>query len=158
MTDELSPPLAVVESDGSSSEGGDLAQQQPSAANATATQGGPSVDLLGGSLNGSLEDLVCSFDEIVSACFRDYSEPTAPIAPVQSRSEEEILTTSQVWWTLTGNFGHLPPLNWAQSRIRHMHESVLPLRSDSDHLENDLDCVDGSEDEEIHRPLTITPW
>ncbi len=37
----------------------------------------------GDSVTGSLEDLVNSFDEKLSQCFRDYQEQAEKIAPVQ---------------------------------------------------------------------------
>ena len=37
----------------------------------------------GDSLNGSLEDLVNSFDEKLTMCFQDYQEQVDKIAPVQ---------------------------------------------------------------------------
>ena len=39
----------------------------------------------GDSVTGSLEDLVNSFDEKLSQCFRDYQEQVENIAPVQVR-------------------------------------------------------------------------
>jgi len=39
----------------------------------------------GDSVTGSLEDLVNSFDEKLSQCFRDYQEQAEKIAPVQVR-------------------------------------------------------------------------
>jgi hypothetical protein len=36
-------------------------------------------------VTGSLEDLVNSFDEKLSQCFRDYQEQAEKIAPVQVR-------------------------------------------------------------------------
>lgn len=47
------------------------------------------------SLRGSLEDLVGSFDETISKVFKNYSENTDEIAPVQVRTEEEIMNESQ---------------------------------------------------------------
>ena len=45
--------------------------------------------------SGSLEDLVSCFDENVRRCFRNYSEDTEFIAPVQIRTHEEVLHESQ---------------------------------------------------------------
>lgn len=41
-------------------------------------------------LAGSLEDLVNTFDDKVTKCFRDYDEQAEEIAPVQVRSEAEL--------------------------------------------------------------------
>jgi len=45
--------------------------------------------------SGSLEDLVGCFDENVRRCFRNYSEDTEFIAPVQIRTNEQVLHESQ---------------------------------------------------------------
>jgi len=45
--------------------------------------------------SGSLEDLVSCFDENVRRCFRNYSEDTEFIAPVQIRTHEQVLHESQ---------------------------------------------------------------
>ena len=47
------------------------------------------------SFSGSLEDLVSCFDENVRRCFRNYSEDTEFIAPVQIRTHEQVLHESQ---------------------------------------------------------------
>ena len=41
------------------------------------------IDTGGDSVSGSLEDLVTSFDEKITLCFRDYQEQVDKIAPVQ---------------------------------------------------------------------------
>ena len=41
------------------------------------------IDTGGDSVSGSLEDLVTSFDEKITMCFRDYQEQVEKIAPVQ---------------------------------------------------------------------------
>ena len=41
------------------------------------------IDTGGDSVTGSLEDLVTSFDEKITACFQDYQEQVEKIAPVQ---------------------------------------------------------------------------
>jgi len=45
--------------------------------------------------SGSLEDLVSCFDENVRRCFRNYSEDTDFIAPVQIRTQAQVLHESQ---------------------------------------------------------------
>ena len=40
-------------------------------------------------------DLVSSFDETISKCFKDPAVNTETIAPVQVRTEEEIMNESQ---------------------------------------------------------------
>ena len=34
------------------------------------------------------------------------------------RSQEEIMNECQVWWTLTGNFGNMMPIDWSKSYTR----------------------------------------
>lgn len=45
--------------------------------------------------SGSLEDLVNSFDEKISNCFCNFGEQVDHIAPVQIRSQEEIMNDCQ---------------------------------------------------------------
>ena len=44
---------------------------------------------------GSLEDLVNSFDEKISKCFCNFDEKVEKFAPVQVRSQEEIMNDCQ---------------------------------------------------------------
>ena len=46
-------------------------------------------------LSGSLDDLVNSFDEKISNCFCNFEEQVEKIAPVQIRSQEEIMNDCQ---------------------------------------------------------------
>lgn len=43
----------------------------------------------------------------------------------------------QVWWTITGNFGNMMPIDWSKSTARARHLKTLDLRK-----------VKGPEDEE----------
>jgi len=79
------------------------------------------------SITGSLEDLVSTFDEKLTMCFQDYQEQVDKIAPVQVRSQEEIMNECQVWWTLTGNFGNMMPIDWSKSYTRAAHLPTLNL-------------------------------
>jgi len=79
------------------------------------------------SITGSLEDLVSTFDEKLTMCFQDYQEQVDKIAPVQVRSQEEIMNECQVWWTLTGNFGNMMPIDWSKTYARAKHLPVLNL-------------------------------
>lgn len=45
--------------------------------------------------SGSLEDLVNTFDEKITSCFRDYGTSIESLAPVQVRSQEEIMNECQ---------------------------------------------------------------
>lgn len=54
--------------------------------------------------SGSLEDLVSCFDENVRRCFRNYSEDTEFIAPVQIRTHEQVLHESQSVFVIVALF------------------------------------------------------
>jgi len=112
-------PLATGESD--SEEFADFAEVSVSAVEAAGAGGGIE------SLAGSLEDLVSTFDEKLTMCFADYQEQVDKIAPVQVRSQEEIMNECQVWWTLTGNFGNMMPIDWSKTYTRAKHLPVLNL-------------------------------
>lgn len=46
-------------------------------------------------VSGSLEDLVNTFDEKITRCFYNYQESVEKLAPVQVRSQEEIMNECQ---------------------------------------------------------------
>ena len=48
------------------------------------------------SCSGSLEDLVSTFDDRITNCFRNFNEKTEKIAPVQIRNQEDIHTDCQL--------------------------------------------------------------
>jgi len=107
-------PLATGETDfddfGDFSEIQSAASPRPSGA--VSVEGG--LDCI----SGSLEDLVATFDEKLTVCFGDFNEQVDKIAPVQVRSQEEIMNECQVWWTLTGNFGNMMPIDWSKTYAR----------------------------------------
>jgi hypothetical protein len=45
--------------------------------------------------SGSLEDLVNTFDEKITKCFRNYDENVSNLAPVQVRSQEDVINECQ---------------------------------------------------------------
>lgn len=47
------------------------------------------------SFSGSLEDLVNTFDEKITKCFGNYEQSVEELAPVQVRSQEEIMNECQ---------------------------------------------------------------
>jgi FEZ-like protein len=49
----------------------------------------------GSSFSGSLEDLVNTFDEKITKCFGNYEQSVEELAPVQVRSQEEIMNECQ---------------------------------------------------------------
>merc|ERR1719474_1980964 len=110
-------PLATGESD---SEEFEYAELQSGTAPISPRPPTGAVSIEGGldSVTGSLEDLVSTFDEKLTMCFADYQEQVDKIAPVQVRSQEEIMNECQVWWTLTGNFGNMMPIDWSKSYTR----------------------------------------
>lgn len=57
--------------------------------------GGKSVDNFQEMNSGSLEDLVNTFDEKITKCFGNYEQSVEELAPVQMRSQEEIMSECQ---------------------------------------------------------------
>ncbi|OWF51444.1 fasciculation and elongation protein zeta-2-like [Mizuhopecten yessoensis] len=95
--------------------------------------------------SGSLEDLVHTFDEKITKCFRNFEENVDTIAPVQIRTQEEIMTDCQMWWTITGNFGNILPIDWSKSYARELHAKVLNLGERKDCVSPNLDLSDDEE-------------
>ncbi|XP_036339178.1 fasciculation and elongation protein zeta-2 [Rhagoletis pomonella] len=88
---------------------------------------GDTVDNFAETFGGSLEDLVNTFDEKITKCFGNFEENVEDLAPVQVRSQEEIMNECQMWWTITGNFGNILPIDWSKSFTRQMHMPTLNL-------------------------------
>lgn len=57
--------------------------------------GGGTVDNFAEAFGGSLEDLVNTFDEKITKCFGNYETSVEELAPVQVRSQEEIMNECQ---------------------------------------------------------------
>lgn len=57
--------------------------------------GGKSVENFQEMNSGSLEDLVNTFDEKITKCFGNYEQSVEELAPVQMRSQEEIMSECQ---------------------------------------------------------------
>lgn len=53
------------------------------------------VDNFSETFSGSLEDLVNTFDEKIKHCFKDYEDKVEKFAPVQVRTQEEIMSDCQ---------------------------------------------------------------
>ena len=70
------------------------------------------------------------------------------------RSQEEIMNECQVWWTITGNFGNMMPIDWSKSTARAKQLPTLNLCNPrSSHnkkatFHSSEDLVDGLEDED----------
>ncbi|BFZ07422.1 hypothetical protein BsWGS_10461 [Bradybaena similaris] len=101
----------------------------------------------GETVSASLEDLVNSFDERITKCFNDLEEQVETFAPVQIRSQEEIMNDCQMWWTITGNFGNILPIDWSKSYTRTLHNRVLNLEEQQE-VKQPL-CLDLSDDEDL---------
>ncbi|XP_071440639.1 fasciculation and elongation protein zeta-2 [Hetaerina americana] len=102
---------------------GELGAENPLAAVASAT----AEDNFTETFSGSLEDLVNTFDDKITKCFCNYEESVEKLAPVQVRSQEEIMNECQMWWTITGNFGNILPIDWSKSYARKLHMPTLNL-------------------------------
>lgn len=104
---------------------------------------------------GSLEDLVHNFDDKITKCFGNYEQSVEDLAPVQVRSQDEIMSECQMWWTITGNFGNILPIDWSKTYARQMHMPALKLNPCSGRL-NIHDIQDlSSEDEAVANDLDM---
>ncbi|XP_067119979.1 fasciculation and elongation protein zeta-2-like [Centruroides vittatus] len=101
------------------------------------------VDNFSDTFSTSLEDLVNTFDDKITKCFCNYDEKVEKFAPVQVRSQEEIMNECQMWWTLTGNFGNILPIDWSKSCAR--------LHMPSLNLNQKRDCDGGRFDDELDK-------
>ena len=81
--------------------------------------------------------------------FGDYQEKVDKIAPVQVRSQEEIMNECQVWWTITGNFGNMMPIDWSKSTARARHLPTLNLKRQKKTSENAAAAADEEDDDDI---------
>ncbi|KAI5749528.1 hypothetical protein M8J76_008057 [Diaphorina citri] len=121
------------------------------AENASHRSNTPVADNFNETFSGSLEDLVNTFDEKITNCFCDFGKAVEELAPVQIRSQEEIMNECQMWWTLTGNFGNILPIDWSKSQARKLHvpslnlkdnkkeDDMVELASEDESTANDLD-------------------
>lgn len=119
----------------------------------TDTINNPSDDNFTETFSGSLEDLVNTFDEKITKCFGNYDESVEKLAPVQVRSQEEIMNECQMWWTITGNFGNILPIDWSKSYARKLQIDSLHLEQQPQTPEDDLDL--SSEDEAVANDLDM---
>ncbi|XP_039972821.1 fasciculation and elongation protein zeta-2 isoform X2 [Xiphias gladius] len=76
---------------------------------------------------GSTEDPAGDLDERLSACFRNFGGRTESIAPGSVIAEDTLLEKDEIWNTLTGNYGHVMPVDWRQSRTRSLHIPTFNL-------------------------------
>lgn len=61
---------------------------------------------------------------------------------------------SRMWWTITGNFGNILPIDWSKSQTHKVHLSVLGIeeRDDNEIIEPKIDEL-SSEDEAVAHDL-----
>ena len=70
------------------------------------------------------------------------------------RSQEEIMNECQVWWTITGNFGNMMPIDWSKSTARAKQLPTLNLcnpntrHNNKKAFQSSEDLVDTLEDED----------
>ncbi|XP_052058117.1 fasciculation and elongation protein zeta-2-like [Mytilus californianus] len=100
----------------------------------------------------SLEDLVNTFDEKITKCFCNFEEKVDHIAPVQVRTQEEVVKDCQMWWTLTGNYGNILPIDWSKSYVKQMKEKVLHLEEGKASEPMNLDL---SDDDDVAQALDM---
>ncbi|XP_063230341.1 fasciculation and elongation protein zeta-2 isoform X2 [Bacillus rossius redtenbacheri] len=113
-------------------------------------------DTFGDAFSGSLEDLVNTFDDKITRCFCNYDESVEKLAPVQVRTQEEIMNECQMWWTITGNFGNILPIDWTKSYARKLHMPALNLNESKEKLTPDSEALDlSSEDEAVAGDLDM---
>ncbi|PAV60404.1 hypothetical protein WR25_23742 [Diploscapter pachys] len=109
-------------------------------------------------LSLSLEDLVGNFDEKIRSCLRNPTVNTDDIAPVQIRTQDDVMKESQTWWTLTGNFGNIQPLDLHKSMIRNKMVRALELSSSTTPKSDtgeDGGVADLSDEEELRHRLDM---
>ncbi|KFD59007.1 hypothetical protein M514_00170 [Trichuris suis] len=107
------------------------------------------VDSFHDGFSDSLEDLVSHFDRKITECLKDYKESTTTIAPIQVRTQEEAMNESQIWWTLTGNFGNILPLDWSKSQTRSLQLSALNLLPETKLKRKGAESGTSEEDEDL---------
>ncbi|KAK8735921.1 hypothetical protein OTU49_005124 [Cherax quadricarinatus] len=109
----------------------------------------------------SLEDLVNTFDEKITKCFCNYEDQVEKYAPVQVRTQEEIMNDCQMWWTITGNFGNILPIDWSKTYTRQQYLPVLNLNEIKDVPGGTTKETDGGteenadEEEEVAQDLDL---
>ncbi|KAI6237187.1 Unc-76 [Aphelenchoides besseyi] len=136
-------PLANLDEDADSRDSLPIITEKSAQRHTSGNSGG-----LGEPLSVSLENLVEHFDQNVNKVLGDMTETTDNMAPVQVRSEEEIMSESQVWWTLTGNYGNILPLDFNKTHIRRNQLEALSLDTPRGLPDEGADFNDDGMDEE----------
>jgi len=73
----------------------DVPPSAPPGVSVTVSPSAGDTDTFTETFSGSLEDLVNTFDAKITQCFRNYSEHADEIAPVQIRTQDELMADSQ---------------------------------------------------------------
>ncbi|RWS26926.1 fasciculation and elongation protein zeta-2-like protein [Leptotrombidium deliense] len=112
------------------------------------------------SISGSLEDLVNTFDEKITNCFCNYDDDVEKLAPVQVRAQDDVISESQMWWTLTGNFGNILPIDWSKTYARKLQLPALNLNEHRNGDQNrsnvnDLLLDSNIDEEELAKDLDL---
>uniref|UniRef100_A0A915L6X4 Fasciculation and elongation protein zeta-2 n=1 Tax=Romanomermis culicivorax TaxID=13658 RepID=A0A915L6X4_ROMCU len=107
-------------------------------------------------LSGSLEDLVGHFEEKLANCLKNFTQTTENLAPVQIRSQEEIMSESQIWLTLTGNFGNILPIDWSKSYARKLQLPTIKVETnkEADSVYNSY-CLELPDDEALSDAMDL---
>ncbi|KAK0411382.1 hypothetical protein QR680_005627 [Steinernema hermaphroditum] len=106
-------------------------------------------------LSESLEDLVGTFDQKINHCLKDLDAQTQQMAPVQIRTQDEVMSESQVWWTLTGNYGNILPLDYSKSLTRrHQLESLNLAKEEARESVSDAG-LDMAEEEDLRHTMDM---
>uniref|UniRef100_A0A915EQC4 Fasciculation and elongation protein zeta-2 n=1 Tax=Ditylenchus dipsaci TaxID=166011 RepID=A0A915EQC4_9BILA len=143
-------PLAQLEDDGDSSLSSSLISRNDP------TEKSADDDNLSSHLSVSLENLVESFDQKINTVLKNFDENTNNMAPVQVRSQDEVMSESQVWWTLTGSYGNIMPMDFSKSQIRKNQIDGLNLQSPKDTTSNTEDAgYDPHEEEEMRQSMDL---
>ncbi|KAI1720763.1 FEZ-like protein domain-containing protein [Ditylenchus destructor] len=155
-------PLAQIDDDADSSLSSSLISKNDPAENKCENNRSQHDDSsnCGSHLSGSLENLVENFDTSINTVLKNLDESTVQMAPVQIRSQDEVMSESQVWWTLTGNYGNaqLMPLDFNKMLIRKNQLDALNLQSPKDSsYSNGTDDAgyDPHEEEELRQSMDL---
>ncbi|XP_063845093.1 fasciculation and elongation protein zeta-2-like isoform X4 [Scylla paramamosain] len=115
------------------------------------------TDTFKDSFSASLEDLVNTFDEKITKCFCNYEDQVEKYAPVQVRTQEEIMNECQMWWTITGNFGNILPIDWSKTYTRQQYLPVLNLNEMKEGSSSEDECVESSSSGENMQDIPTRP-
>lgn len=70
-------------------------------------------------------------------------------------SSRSFVVVCRMWWTITGNFGNILPIDWSKSYARQMHMPALQLNQPTAHTPDDELNDLSSEDEAVANDLDM---